>query len=110
MEESGVAFTDGEAGGERGGWGGGLDVAGEEGGGVVGDVVVQPGEDCAGFVGGGGEGGREVDGEGGEGGDGLAREFGGVGVGVGEVAAFEAGGGCGWCGGPGGGQFRFGGQ
>jgi hypothetical protein len=32
-------------------WGGGLDVAGEEGLGVVVNVVVEPREDCAGFVG-----------------------------------------------------------
>lgn len=54
-EKACVAFADGEAGGEGGGRGGGFEVVVEEGVDVVGDVVVQPDENCAGFVGGGGE-------------------------------------------------------
>ena len=49
-EEAGVAFADGEAGLQRGGGRGGFDGVVEEGDGVVGDVVVQPGEDGAGFI------------------------------------------------------------
>lgn len=60
-EEAGVAFADGEACGEGVGWGGGLDAVVAEGFDVVGDVMVEPGEDCAGLVGGGrGEGGGEL--------------------------------------------------
>ena len=51
-EEGSVAFADGEAGRKGGGRSGGFDSVVEEGDGVVGDVVVEPGEDCAGFVGG----------------------------------------------------------
>ena len=50
-EEAGVAFADGEARLEGGDWGGRLDGVVEEGDDVVGDVVVEPGEDAAGFVG-----------------------------------------------------------
>lgn len=111
-EEGGVAFADGEAGGEGGGWRGGLDVVGEEGGGVVGDVVVQPDEDGAGFVGQRGEGdGQLVREPGGVvRGDGFPGEAGGVSVGGGEVATEEADAVLG-CGRSGGGAvgFRFGG-
>lgn len=111
-EEGRVAFADGEAGGERGGGRGGLDVVGEEGGGVVGDVVVEPNEDGAGFVGQRGEGGGQLVREPGGvvRGDGFARETCRMGVGGGEVAAEEADAvlGCGWSGG-GAVGFRFGG-
>lgn len=49
-EEAGVAFADGQTGGEGRGRGGGLDIVVEEGDGVVGDVVVEPGEDAAGLI------------------------------------------------------------
>ena len=50
-EKASEAFADGEAGGERVGWGGWLDSIVEEGDDVVADVVVEPGEYGAGFVG-----------------------------------------------------------
>jgi hypothetical protein len=59
-EEGGIAFANSEPGGESAIGGGGLDVAGEEGGGVVVDVVVEPGKQHAGFVGQGGERGGEL--------------------------------------------------
>lgn len=49
-EELCIALADGEAGVERGGGGASLNVVCEEGVDVVADVVVEPGEDCAGFV------------------------------------------------------------
>jgi len=55
-EERGVAFADGEPAAQRAGWCRGLHFVGEEGFGVVVDVMVQPGEDGARFVGEGGEG------------------------------------------------------
>ena len=59
-EEGGIAFTDGETSGESGGGGGWFDGVIEEGDGVVGDVMVEPGKYRAGFVGGGGEGRRQL--------------------------------------------------
>ena len=50
-EETRVAFADGEARLEGGEWGRRLDGVVEEGDDVIGDVVVEPGEDAAGFVG-----------------------------------------------------------
>lgn len=49
--EASVAAAYGEPGGDGVLWVDVLDGFVEEGDGVVGDIVVQPGEDCAGFVG-----------------------------------------------------------
>ena len=51
-EETGVAFADCEAGGERGGGGRRLDVVVEEGDHIVRDVVMEPSEDRPSLVGG----------------------------------------------------------
>ena len=50
-EEAGVAFADGEAALKRAGRRGGLDIVGEEGVDVVGDVIMEPGEDASRLVG-----------------------------------------------------------
>lgn len=49
-EESGVALADGKSGGKSGRWRGRFDVVGEEGFGVVCDIVVQPDEDGSSLV------------------------------------------------------------
>ena len=60
MKEGGVPFADGEARGQGGGGSGRFDITSEEGDCVVGDVMMQPGKYCTGFVGGRGKGGREL--------------------------------------------------
>jgi len=85
-EERGVAFADCEACVERGDRSGRVQVAGEEGVAVVGDVVVEPGEDGAGFVRKIGKGCSEIVSELLEGRYGLPREEGRVSIGRGEVA------------------------
>lgn len=50
-EKTGIAFADSETGREGVGGSGRFDSIVEEGHDVVGDVEVEPGEDCAGFVG-----------------------------------------------------------
>ena len=91
-EEPSIALADCETGLEHRGGRGGFDSVVEEGDGVVRDIVVEPGEDRAGFICGRGEGGCQLRCETVEGGNGLAGEFGGVGVWRGEVAADETGG------------------
>ena len=89
-EERGVAFADGEPAAQRAGGCRGLHVVGEEGFGVIVDVVVQPSEDGTRFVGEGGEGRCQLMTEPGwvGRGNGLPGESRGVVVGAREVAAF----------------------
>ena len=54
-KEASVAFANCETRGKGRCWGGGFNGIVKEGYNVVGYVVVEPGEDCAGFVGQGGE-------------------------------------------------------
>lgn len=49
-EEASITFADGKPAHQGRSWGGGLDAIIEEGFDVVGYIVVEPGEDCAGLV------------------------------------------------------------
>ena len=79
-EEAGIAFADGEAGGEGFGRGGGFDGVIEEGDDIVRDVVVKPGEYYSGFVCYRREGARQLVCEPVNRGDRFTREFGSMGV------------------------------
>ena len=91
-KETSIPFADGKPTHEGRSRGGRLDAVVEEGFDVVGYVMVEPGEDCAGLVCGRREGCRELSGYPVERGNGSAGKLGSMSVWDGEIAAEEAGG------------------